>query len=131
MRRIRKSTDTPTFKINLGDGDWVEVKSYLTLGERDQINSGLIVTTFDDDGKQSASVDSSRANTLNLSHSIVAWGGPGFTNDEGKIDEVSEENISELDENTAAVIVKALRDKNPRPVGPKVPENSGTTGTSS
>jgi hypothetical protein len=76
-------------------------------------------------------IDTSRANTLRLLAYLVEWGGPGFTDDNGKVEPINEENVGGLDEETSTYILRKIRIRNPRVIPPKDPAAGETPGTNS
>jgi hypothetical protein len=141
-KRIQRSEDVPifrhTFAADPEDGhiDWVEMKAYFRLGDRDAINSRMFVPktklneeTGEEEMTGGMRLDTSLANVATLLRAIVDWGGEGFTTD-GKKDEISLENVAGLSEDDAKELVRALQVRNPKAVGPKGKAVEATPDTS-
>ena len=135
-KRIQKSVDVPTFTHRFENGDWVEMKVGFRLGDRDAINASMFQPerklnekTGDLEYTGGVKLDTSLANVATLTRAITDWGGEGFETN-GVKDEINMENVAGLDENDAKELLAALQARNPRPVGPKAPADSGTTATS-
>jgi hypothetical protein len=110
----------PTRRVELEGGDWVTGKGVMTLRDREKVNARL--AQFDDEtGK--ASIDTTKANTYTLFEMIVDWGGPGFCvvdhdvetapehdteNGVCRIEDIDEDAIAGLDDETARELVKAF-----------------------
>lgn len=131
MKRIVKSKDVPTFRIDLPESeDWVEAKTMLRLAERDRMNAGLVKTEINEETDEATpAIDTSRANVLRLMAYLVDWGGPGFMDDNGKVEPITEENVGGLDEETSTYILRKIRIRNPRIVPPKDRAAGETPGT--
>jgi hypothetical protein len=145
-KRIQRSEDVPTFRHSFAPDepdekgrvniDWVEMKAYFRLGDRDAINSLMFVPktkfnpeTGEDEMTGGMKLDTSLANVATLRRAIVAWGGDGFETD-GEMDEITLENVAGLGEDDARELVKALQARNPKAVGPKEKASVGTPATS-
>jgi hypothetical protein len=130
MSKYVQSGPVPTVKIAMepfdGSDSWVEVKRSLRLGDRDAINARMVKPKMKTDPKTgeeemtgAVELDTSNANTATLKQRITDWGGSGFTNEDGTVDEINEANIAGLDENVAKFLLKEIEKIDPRPVGPK------------
>lgn len=128
-----KSADIPTFRIDLSLGNpewtdsWVEAKTALSLNDRDQINAGSI-SADPDTGRPV--LDASHASTRNLSGYLVAWGGPGFTEDDGSVADINQDSVGMLSEDIAIFILKAIQMRAKSPVPPKDRALAATSGSS-
>ncbi len=118
-KRINRGK-VPTKRVELENGDWVVGKGLMTLRDREKVNSRLAVID-EDSGK--VSLDTSKANTYTLMEMIVDWGGPGFCvldhevdgvpehdlgNGACRVEDIDEESIAGLDDETARDLVKAF-----------------------
>ena len=98
-----------TVRLDLSEGDWVEVKSRLSYGEQQRLAGGALRTrrslvgTGNEDFE--LSVDMEAYDVLRLSTWIADW---SFCNSAGKQVPVSPEAIAALDPDTAAEIDEAL-----------------------
>ncbi len=148
MRRILKGDQTPTARLDVGEGDWVVFKTRLSLSDRDFINAAMTEryvqnTLLSQVGGQRSNgaafkqvgpdIDLSRTNTVTLLRALVEWGGPGFcVVDHGKGGPehntetqkkcvhmpITEANVAGLDEETAQLILNEIGSRNPAPVQP-------------
>lgn len=125
--RIQRSQDVPTFRhpMSDGSGDWVDMKTSFRLGDRDAINAHMVRAvvkvnpeTGEEEMTGKVELDTSLANVATLKQAITAWGGDGFTTN-GKVDDVTLENIAGLEEDDSKELLAALNARNPRAIGPK------------
>jgi hypothetical protein len=138
-RRI--STKRLTRRVDLGDGDWVELLLHLSMG--DQAEIGNSVVSFDRESfpqgnghryEKGAKLDPERyrlaagdGTVRTLKQAIVAWGGPGFCMDdhwapdfreEGHICRpmpITIENLADLDGRVGTKLVDLVNEENPEP----------------
>jgi hypothetical protein len=80
---MSRFTKSPTKRIDVGEGDWVEYKTQLTFGERNLIRKTITAGARKPDGQ----IDLEQLNHLGanrelLLRSITAWGGSGFCEQE-------------------------------------------------
>lgn len=77
MRRVL--SDVPTERVDLGDGDWVVVKTRRLLGDRTAIDTASIQRAVNaGSGNVELRLDVGAATLTVLQRMIVSWGGPGF-----------------------------------------------------
>jgi hypothetical protein len=139
-KRIQKSSDVPTFTYQFapdenGNVDWVEMKTSIRLGDRDAINSNMFKLeqkknpeTGELEYTGGMKLDTSLANVAALTRLIVKWGGDGFMTD-GKLDEITLENVSGLSEDDSRELLAAINARNPKAIGPKAPAEPATPAT--
>ena len=68
-------------RIDLGEGDWVDIRTRLTFGDRQAIQEKLLALSRTAEGRIEDGqelVHLLEANVEALMRAIVAWGGPGF-----------------------------------------------------
>jgi len=105
-----------TTRLDLTEGDWIEVKHELSYGERQM----LMATAYKMRGdKEPVEIDWSSLNLKDLELWIVDW---SFKDDDGKSVEVNGDSIRALAIDTAMEIETALKEHKARAEG-----NSPTT----
>ena len=142
-RRVLRGDQTPTARMDLGKGDWVEYKTRLSLVDRDFINAAMteryVQRTLvnqakaQKNGQSTPEIDLSRTNTVTLLRTLVDWGGPGFCVVDHDADgsphdmdtqkqcgyiPITEENVASLDEEDAQLILNEIGKRNPAPDEP-------------
>lgn len=139
-RRISSKRLTRT--VDLGEGDWVEVLLHLSMGDQAEIGNATV--TFDKEAfsripqnghrDRNAKLDPERyvlaagnGTIRTLKQAIVAWGGPGFCEEDHWADGFREEghvcrpmpitieNICDLDNETGNKLVELVNEDNPEP----------------
>jgi len=134
MRRV--VTDVELRRVDLGDGDWVDLKRRLTVADREYINNAVseaskIGAREGDDGEVTVTgVNWASAFGATLRRSIVAWGGPGFCvhdhedgsphSDDGGSNgcgplPLTSAHIAALDDGTANRLAAIINAGDPRP----------------
>lgn len=73
--RLLRADLIPIETVDLGNGDYVKVRKWLTGGDRDEING--LITKLDYE-KQTGEVQTNLTNRATLKVAIVEWGGAGF-----------------------------------------------------
>lgn len=107
-----------TERIDLGAGDWVEMRTRLSYGDRAAIEEKLLGPTSTSNAStlQARDLQIAAANVELLLRTVVAWGGPGFCGLEHPHDgdhvaaSVNEEQIRALDA-TAERILAELQNR--------------------
>jgi len=96
-----------TIRLELSDGDWIEVKERLTYGEQQRLGSGAFekVSRSSDGSDIEFRMNMERYSILRMSTWIVDW---SFTDERGKPVAVSQSAIAALDPDTADEIDAAL-----------------------
>lgn len=134
--RLRQRDAIPVDEIQLGGGDWVKVRRWLTAQDRDEINAKMTKIDMD---KGTGSVDVSFSNRATVLQALVEWGGPGFCQDnhEEGDDEVkghthkpvpiTMDYLSLLPASDLQILVAYISRKNPRASGPSDSFQKGTT----
>ena len=102
--------DPRTVRIDLSDGDWIEVKARLAYGEQQRMLGAVIGGVSLDDSAaginlQNVPINLEKFSVARLSAWIVDW---SFTRD-GKRVEVTGDAIAALDPDTATEIDAALK----------------------
>lgn len=144
-----------TERIDLGDGDWVEIRTRFTYGDRLALQEKLLGLSKEPDVvrmnastgevvEESSPLHLAAANLEVLARAIVAWGGPGFC----ALDEhdhasgctprpITPENIEALDETGERILdeidrrrVKRTEDFT-KPPAPTTPGTAAATRDSS
>ena len=95
-----------TVRVEISDGDWIEIKERLTYGEQKRLETGAM-------GKMTASgatdpgisLDFERYNLMRLYTWLVAW---SFVDENGKRVKISLDAIAALDTETAQEIDDVL-----------------------
>lgn len=69
-----------TSHIDLGDGDWAEIRTRITYGDRAAIRSKLVGMRVGPDGRiaNSGELDLAAADLEGIRRLVTAWGGPTF-----------------------------------------------------
>jgi len=93
-----------TVRLELSDGDWIEVKKRLTYGEQQRLAGGALRPKLTD-GEIDISLDLETHSILRLSTWIVDW---SFCNFQGKQIKVSKEAIASSDPDSIEEIEEAL-----------------------
>jgi len=93
-----------TARLELSDGDWIEVKERLTYGEQQRLAGGALRPKLTD-GEIDISLDLETHSILRLSTWIVDW---SFCDAKDKQVEVSRDAIASLDPATVDEIEKVL-----------------------
>ena len=95
-----------TVRLELSDGDWIEVKGRLTYGEQQHLSgSALKSASF---GTSDLTIDYEAYALTRLETWLVEWGGPGFVDAKDKFVPVSRAAIRNLDPDKAAEIEAVL-----------------------
>jgi hypothetical protein len=133
MRRI--VTTVESRRLELGGGDWIDIKRRLTAGDREVINaaiadaSNLERTVADDGSVHVSGINWAASYGAQLRCSILGWGGPGFCvhdhDEDGSAHEdgsngcapipLTPETIAQLDDATATRIAMEIASANPQP----------------
>jgi hypothetical protein len=80
-------------KLNLAEGDWVDVKKFLSAGEEARMSGAGLRQMTQDDGKPSFTLDFERLRISQVSAYVVAW---SFVDSAGNQTKPTPENISAL-----------------------------------
>lgn len=84
------------------EGNWVDLLTRLSYGDRQALEEKLVgPAVMRANGKpdaELADLGMAAANIELLKRTIVAWGGPGFTLEDGTVAPINEKTIAELDE---------------------------------
>lgn len=98
-------------QLEIGHGDFIQAKKQLTAGEERAIYAGLVrsMRPGDKDGDRTQiDLDPQKVGLTKIVAYLVGWGGPGFTDGDGKPVGLSEGNIDLLDRDVYEAIVKAI-----------------------
>lgn len=95
--------DLTTIRLDLTDGDWVEVKNGLTYYEQEQISSALMRSLRA--GDDEIGIDWAKHRMLRLEHWLTDW---SFKGPDGKPTKLSRITLMSLDADTAGEINTAL-----------------------
>jgi hypothetical protein len=101
----RRFASVDTVRLDLSDGDWIDVKDELSYGERQVLMAAGVKRTGITDDTRSIEVDWSVLNIADMVLWLVDW---SFTDDAGRPVAVSEASIRALSMETAAEINAAL-----------------------
>lgn len=104
---MRNRFVTPeTTRLDLTDGDWIEVKARLSYGEQQKLNTAALTRLSTSDGKDTGiELDMARYGIERLLCWIVDW---SFTDIRGKSVSVNASSVANLDTDTVAEIEAAL-----------------------
>lgn len=107
-RRFVSATDT--VRIDLGDGDWVDIKKRLSFGERRRARANMLRTQFDPNLGQLAAfdVDMDAQTEALMLIAIVGW---NLEDEKGELVPINADTISMLDEDTGDTILDAINDQ--------------------
>jgi hypothetical protein len=101
MSKRNRFVTPATVRLELSDGDWIEIKERLTYGEERKLaNSALVATSAN--GFQ---VDLARAQLLRMEIWLTDW---SFVDNNGKSVPLTPSAIQNLDPDTAEEIIAAL-----------------------
>jgi hypothetical protein len=111
MPLVQDGTD----RVELPNGEWVEIKSKMSYGERQTYLNNLVrvqtqLTTPIPEVDVNLTMDT--ANLILLAMNIRAW---NLTNGTGEVAPLTKENIALLDPQTADQILEAINGRNPDP----------------
>lgn len=143
-RRILDDADIVAHRFDLGDGDWVDLKSRFRVRDRGAINKAIIegeITTTSVAGADGRRVQVVKLGELALDatsiatmvQGVIRWGGPGFcvvnhdrpdapthaeVDDSGgpcRVRPMTVEALGNMDDVTGMLIVAKINDLNPSP----------------
>lgn len=80
-------------RLDLTEGDWVDVKKFLTAGEEARMSGAGLRQMTQDDGKPSFTLDFERLRIAQVSAYVVGW---SFVDANGNQTKPTPENISSL-----------------------------------
>ena len=92
-------------RLDLSDGDWIDVKRYLTYGEQQRITGSSIGKMRMDQANPEVGVDWEKFSVVRLSTWIVDW---SFVDESDKRVRVTSDAIRELHPDTIEEIDKVL-----------------------
>jgi hypothetical protein len=101
----RRFASVETVRLDLSDGDWIEVKQELSYGERQKLMAAGFKRTGITDDTRSVEVDWSVLNIADMTLWLIDW---SFLDDAGKPVTVNEASIRALSMETAVEINAAL-----------------------
>lgn len=101
MSKRRRFVRVETTRLDLSDGDWIEVKNELAYGERLALNNAAMIGQRDG----MAIVDYGRFHLKRLELYLVDW---NLADEHGKNMPLQPDTIESLDEESAAEINRAL-----------------------
>lgn len=107
MSRFQSVSETVA--IDVGEGDTVHIKPYMTYGDHRAISS--LFTALGRDERASALAE---YQILLLERNIRRWEGPGFSGPDGEPLPVTRELIDALDGDTVELILSKINDCNPQ-----------------
>jgi len=107
-------------RLDLAEGDWIDVKKYLTAGERANLEgAGLREMTQSESGKPAFVLDYARLRLAKIDAFVVGW---SFVDEKGNQQKVTRENIEALDHETSLELeaaidahMKAMKEERDRP----------------
>ena len=110
MGRRNRFVKPKVIRVEISDGDWIEIKNELTVGERKQMTAaGLRHVTAGADNEPRFEFDSVATAFAKVSQYLVGW---SFEEEDEKGDvipvKLSEDAVRGLDEDTYDEIVKAI-----------------------
>lgn len=141
-----------TERVDLGDGDWVEIRTRFTYGDRMALQEKLLGLSKESDAVrmntsgevvEDTTLHLAAANLEVLARAIVAWGGPGFCALEHDHASgctprpITAENIEALDETGERILDEIERRRVKRtadftkPPAPSTADTAAATGDSS
>lgn len=94
-----------TVRIELSDGDWIEIKERLTYGEQQRLAGGALTRVRGAGDNAAIDLDFERYTLLRMLTWLVDW---SFVGANGKPVRVSMSSIAALDPDTAAEIDAAI-----------------------
>lgn len=97
---------TETVRLDLSEGDWIEVKDELSYGERQVLMSVGVKRTGITEETRAVEIDWSVINVADMAMWIVDW---SFTDDAGARVPVSEDSIRALSLEAATEVNEALK----------------------
>jgi hypothetical protein len=118
-RLVSRFVQRATERLDLGGGDWVDLRTRITFGERNLIQAkALGPPPLDSEGRIDPSkreLDLGAANVELMRLVIATWGGPGFCSQEHPHEgecqpkPITAENIVELDETAEKILTEIGR----------------------
>lgn len=141
-RFVRK---TEPIRIDLGDGDWVDLKSRFSMGDRAAINQSIVeggvrsyksvdkLTGEETERSEMGQMQLGASNIATMERGIIAWGGPGFCrsaedhekkgsthydddeNNGCKPIPINWKNLLDLDDPTGSKIIEEISKRNVQP----------------
>lgn len=95
-----------TVRIDLSEGDWIDIKRELTYGEEQHLAStGLVSLKETDNGKGELGIDWGALNLAKIETWVIDW---SFTNDDDKRMPVDKSTVRNLKADTAVEILTAI-----------------------
>lgn len=101
----RRFVSRETAKLELSEGDWIEVKEGLSYGEQKRLGAASLNLRGIMGGSPDVSLDLEKAGIMRMALYIVDW---SFVNDDGKPVKVTPSAIGALEPATAQEIEDAL-----------------------
>lgn len=105
MPNLRRFVSPNTVRLDLSDGDWIEVKERLTYKEQQQLSGAMLRSIKTVEGDQEMGVDFARYAILRLKTWLLEW---SFRDEHDKPVPLSPAAIENLDPDTAQEIGDAL-----------------------
>lgn len=135
---MKRFIDRTTERVDLGGGDWVELRTRLSYGDREAVRAKLLGFRIVDEAVRLDAEDPLRLKDANIEvlvRAIAAWGGPGFCAREHPHEEacvpvaIAADQVERLDPDTADVLlghVRRLARGTPDFTKPPTPSTEGT-----
>ena len=80
-------------RLDLAEGDWIDVKKFLTAGEEARMNGAGLRQMTQEDGKAAFTLDFERLRLAQVAAYVVAW---SFVDAKGNQTKPTPENVSAL-----------------------------------
>ena len=124
MGRRNRFVTPETVRLDLSDGDWIEVKERLDYAENQRLYGRMVHSLKDDDDGRELGLDLARFNIARLETCIVDW---SFRGADDKPVPVSRNAIEHLDPDTAQEIDQAIEGHLVNLAAKKVLASAGTS----
>jgi len=121
--RHKYFVDSEVDRIDLGDGEWVEIKSKLSIGDQDKLSEMMMTIEVDtapanrserrrrkDSGQSNYNATFKPSTSALLQVSIVDW---SFTYESGEKVPLTPEMVNRMDAKLANQLEEEINDRNP------------------
>lgn len=105
MGRNRFVDDQETVRVDISDGDWIELKARLSFYDQNRLTGAGLQGMKADDGEQEMTINWPDFNRTRIATWLVGW---SFRDAKGKAMPVNRANIDRLDSDTAEEILAAI-----------------------
>lgn len=108
MAKKRRFVVPDTKRINLSDGDWIEVKKSLNFSEQNRLNGSALTSVKGGQGDASFGIDWEHYQIIRIETWVLDWSFTEGDEENPKKVAVSRDSIANLDPDTAQEVIAAL-----------------------